>query len=146
MFPVHHHSSDVIWGAIASQITSVTIVYSTVCSSVNQRPHQSSAPLPFVRGIHRWPVNSSHKWPVTRKMFPFDNVIMWNHHGSSRHMVAELRKWKLFEKTLIICMINRWYIQLQLWEKEFVWYQFISKIKSNFGDSKRARFESTAVW
>ena len=30
----------------------------------------------FVRGIHRWPVNSPHKWPVTRKMFPFDDVIM----------------------------------------------------------------------
>ena len=27
-------------------------------------------------GIHRWPVNSPHKWPVTRKMFPFDDVIM----------------------------------------------------------------------
>ena len=31
---------------------------------------------PFVRGIHRWPVNSPHKWPVSRKMFPFDDVIM----------------------------------------------------------------------
>ena len=27
-------------------------------------------------GIHRGPVNSPHKWPVTRKMFPFDDVIM----------------------------------------------------------------------
>ena len=27
-------------------------------------------------GIHRWPVNSSHKGPITRKMFPFDDVIM----------------------------------------------------------------------
>ena len=32
--------------------------------------------LAFVRGIHRGPVNSPHKWPVTRKMFPFDDVIM----------------------------------------------------------------------
>ena len=40
-------------------------------------PHQSSASLAFVRGIHRWPVNSPHKWPVTRKMFPFDDVIMF---------------------------------------------------------------------
>ena len=37
---------------------------------------QSSASLAFVRGIHRWPVNSPYKWPVTRKMFPFDDVIM----------------------------------------------------------------------
>ena len=41
------------------------------------RKHQSSASLALVRGIHRWPVNSPHKWPVTRKMFPFDDVIMW---------------------------------------------------------------------
>ena len=40
------------------------------------RKHQSSASLAFVRGIHRWPVNSQHKWPVTRKMFPFNDVIM----------------------------------------------------------------------
>ena len=63
-------------GAIAFQITSLTIVYSTVYSSVDQRKHQSSASLAFVRGIHRWPENSLHKWPVTRKMFPFDDVIM----------------------------------------------------------------------
>ena len=61
---------------LASQITSLTIVYSTVYSGAHQRKHQSSASLAFVRGIHRRPVNSPHKWPVTRKMFPFDNVIM----------------------------------------------------------------------
>ena len=61
---------------MASQITSLTIVYSTVYSGVNQRKHQSSASLAFMRGIHRGPVNSPHKWPVTRKMFPFDDVIM----------------------------------------------------------------------
>ena len=38
--------------------------------------HQSSASLAFVWGIHRWSVNSTHNWPVTRKMFPFDDVIM----------------------------------------------------------------------
>ena len=63
---------------MASQITSLTIVYSTVYSSADQRKHQSSAPLAFVGGIHRWLVNSPHKGPVTRKMFPFDDVIMSN--------------------------------------------------------------------
>ena len=63
-------------GAIASQITGLTTVYSTVYSDGDQRKHQSSASLAFVWGIHRGPVNSSHKWPVTRKMFPFDDVIM----------------------------------------------------------------------
>ena len=64
-------------GAIASQITSLTIVYSIVYSDADQRKQQSSASLAFVRGIHRGPVNSPHKWPVTRKMFPFDDVIMY---------------------------------------------------------------------
>ena len=63
-------------GAMASQITSLMIVYSTVYSGADQRKHQSSASLAFVRGIHRWPVNSLHKWPVMQKMFPFDEVIM----------------------------------------------------------------------
>ena len=70
------HYSDVIMGAIASQITSLTRVYSIVYSDTDQRKHQSSASLAFVWGIHRWPVNSPHKWPVTRKMFPFDDVIV----------------------------------------------------------------------
>ena len=59
------HYSDVIMSAIAPQIPGVLIIYSIVCS--DQRKHQSSAALAFVRGIHRWPVNSPHKWQVTRK-------------------------------------------------------------------------------
>ena len=63
-------------GAIAFQITSLTIVYSTLYSGADQRKHQSSAWLAFVWGIHWGPVNSPHKWPVTRNMVPFDDVIM----------------------------------------------------------------------
>ena len=63
-------------GAVASQHTSLTIAYSTVYSGADQRKHQSSARLAFVRGIHRWPVNSLHNGTVTRKMSPFDDVIM----------------------------------------------------------------------
>ena len=70
------HYKDVIMGAIASQITSLAIVYSIVYSDADQRKHQSSAPLAFVWWIHRGPVNSPHKWPVTRKMFPFDDGIV----------------------------------------------------------------------
>ena len=62
--------------AIACQIPNLTIIYSTVYSGTDQRKHQSSASLAFVRGIHRSPVNSPHKWQVTREMFPFDDVIM----------------------------------------------------------------------
>ena len=70
------HNNDVIMSAIASQITSLTIFYSTVYLGADQRWHQSSASLDFVWGIHRWPVNSPHKGPVTWKMSPFGDVIM----------------------------------------------------------------------
>ena len=70
------HYNDIIMVEMESQITSLTIVYSTVYSSADQRKHQSSASLAFVQGIHRWPVNSPHKWPVIQKMFSFDDVIM----------------------------------------------------------------------
>ena len=71
------HYSDIIMRAMASQIAIITIVYSTVYSGADQRKNQSSASLAFVSEIHRWPVNSPHKVLVTRKMFPFDDVIMY---------------------------------------------------------------------
>ena len=84
---MYAHYTGVIMSTTASQITCLTIVYSTVYSDAHQRKHQSSASLAFVQGIHRWPVNSPHEGPVTRKMFPFDDVIMdfcslqWRHNG-----------------------------------------------------------------
>ena len=47
-----YHDSDVIMSTMASQITSLAIVYSTVYSGADQRKHQSSVSLAFVRGIH----------------------------------------------------------------------------------------------
>ena len=76
VYDIWKHYGDEIMGTMASQITSLTIDYSTVNSDADQWKHQSSASLTFVLGIHRGPVNSPHKWPVTRKMFPFDDVIM----------------------------------------------------------------------
>ena len=75
------HHGDVIMSAMASQIPSITIVCSNFYSGADQRKHQSSASLAFVRGIHRWPMNSPHKGSVTRKMFPFDDVIMYQSCG-----------------------------------------------------------------
>ena len=66
----HHNEGNGV------QITGVSIVCSTVFSVADQRKHQSSESLAFVRVIHRWPMDSPHKGPVTRKMFPFDDVIM----------------------------------------------------------------------
>ena len=68
--------------------------------SADQRNHQISAALAFARGIHRWPVNSPHKGPVTRKMFPFDEFIMvkacrlhWIHKRNPQ--VRNNLQWKL---------------------------------------------------
>ena len=89
------HYSDVIMGVMASQITSLAIVYPIVYSGSDKRIHQSSASLAFERGIHRWPVNSPHKGAVTRKMFPFDDVIMasgaiWCHYATISQRYLEL--------------------------------------------------------
>ena len=99
------HYNDVIMSAMASQITSLTIVYSIIYSGADQRKHesfmiwkhQSSLSLAFARGIHRWPLNSPNKGPVTRKMFPFDEVIM--HQGQSEHILELLCQRKFFSCT-----------------------------------------------
>ena len=92
------HYSDVIMGAMASQNTSLTIciVYSTIYPGA-ERKHQCSASLVIVRGIHRWPVNSPRKWPVTRKMFPFDDVSMdfsmsWRYHVTCIYRVTIMKQ------------------------------------------------------
>ena len=86
-------------GAIASQITSLMIVYSTVYSSVDQRKHQGSASLAFVQGIHRWLVNSPHKWPVMQKMFPFYDI-----HGEWQRPINALNVgpvYRLVQKSVV---------------------------------------------
>ena len=104
------HYGDVIMGTIASQITSIAIVYSPVYSGADQRKHQSSASLAFVRGIHRGPVNSPHKWPVTRKIFPFDDVIM--SRDVSKHNIGSTTWWRhqreTFSALLALCMGIHW--------------------------------------
>ena len=67
-------------GVIASQVTSLTIVYSIVYSDADQRNHQSSAPLAFVPHT---------EWPVTRKMFPFDDVIVKGPRNHLRYQQDE---------------------------------------------------------
>ena len=70
----HCHGGHSEW--VASEITDVSIDCSSVCSGADQRIQQSSASLDFLMGIHRWPVDSPQKGPVTREMLPFDDVIM----------------------------------------------------------------------
>ena len=71
-------------GMMASQITSLTIVYSAVYSGADEKKHKISVSLAFVQGIHRWLVNSLHKWPVTRKMFPLSSCRLFVFHASER--------------------------------------------------------------
>ena len=86
------HYSDALMSAMAPRIISVLIVFSTVNSGADRGKHQSSASLAFVRGIHWSTGDSPHKGPVTRKMFPFDDVIM---NPSSRPMLL-LNQWPIY--------------------------------------------------
>ena len=97
--------NDVIIITIASQIFSVSIIYSTVCSGADQIKNQSPASLASVKGIHRWPVNSPHKWLVTWKTFPFDDVIMVQHD----HTNATRDKWRAWWSIMYpVGVINVW--------------------------------------
>ena len=106
---VSTHYGDVIMGAMASQITSLTIVYSTVYSGGDQRKHHSSASLAFMRGIHRWPVNSPHKWPATWKMFPFDDVIM---HRFWQNCVVAICVWMSLAFGAGDCWDSRYHLRV----------------------------------
>ena len=112
------HHNDVIMSSMAFQITSLAIVYSAVYSGADQRKHQSSAWLAFVWGIHRGPVNSPHKWPVTRKMFPFDDAIMfcildvnWNflQGWCIFYILLNTKDFSMFVKKFLIYVQNRKY-------------------------------------
>ena len=126
---LHNHYNDIIMSEMPSQIISVSIVCSTIFAGADQRKHQSSAaPLAFVRGIHWWPVNSPHKRPVTRKIFPFDGIIMikevyltLNVYIESNH--SKTSKHKLCLKLLgctVCCCFHKWFLAAtkQLYE----WY------------------------
>ena len=97
-------------GTIASQIISLAIDYSVVYSDADQRKHQSSASLAFVRGIHRGPVNSPHKRPVTRKMFPFDDVIMLWVESTNACKELDIHMWStnIFNYAKIVLGLIGW--------------------------------------
>ena len=136
------HYSDVM-GAMASQITGASIVYSTVCSGADHRKHQSSASLAFVKGIHRWPVNSLHKGPVMRKMFTFDDVIMSFPETNGLTVrcisykigiVGVTRKWKaLYRLVWVYSKFSArfWCVSAKYWQifSQFVLMDYPSNIK-----------------
>ena len=122
------HYSDVM---MASQITSLAIVYSTVYSGADQRKCQSSTSLAFERGIHRWPVNSPHKWPVTRKMFQFDDVTcrMVSRYMSFTRETHISRSHSLWNFTSI-CVIS----------EDTISWQPISRLRDFFYDEGSSSF------
>ena len=91
-------------GEIASQITILPVVYLTAYSGADQRKYQGSASLAFVRGIHRWPVNSPHKGPVTRKMFAFDDIMICEIVlRPPYHVKIDVELKTYFDHTKLIC-------------------------------------------
>ena len=68
---------DVIMTTMASQITSLTVVNSTVLFRHRSKKTSKLRVTGLCAGNSSGPVNSPHKGPVTRKMFPFDDVIMF---------------------------------------------------------------------
>ena len=78
-----YHYDDVTMTTIASQITSLTVVCSIVYSGVDQRKHQSSASLAFVRGIHR------DRWIPRKRASYAENVSIWWRHHDAAHKSAK---------------------------------------------------------
>ena len=126
-------------GAIASQITSLTIVFSTVYLDTDQIKHQSTASLAFVRGIHRRPVNSPHKWPVTRKMFPFDDVIMYPSCGLvasppdanlGATTVRELMEWMPETRTenILLILFCRYELSIKKKQGKSEWFDSCDRL------------------
>ena len=70
------HYNIIIMSAMASQITRLTIIYSAFYSGEDQRKKSKLCVTGLRAENSPWPVNSPHKGPVTREMFPFDDVIM----------------------------------------------------------------------
>ena len=112
---------------MASQITSLTIVYSIVYSGADQRKHQSPASLAFMGGIHRWPVNSPHKWLVTRKMFPFDDIILCFVDFKFR----------------ALCKVARVFV---FCSKLYMWYACVNHCNVKYGDPMCMRYITGACF
>ena len=104
-------------GAMTFQNTSLTIAYSIIYSGADQRKHQSSASLVFVRGIQRWPVNSPHKGPVTRRMLLVDDVIM-PFGVDTYHIIPFGKPWGVSSPTTTLLIFQRKLYHGIMWKNQ----------------------------
>ena len=102
--------------AMASQITGVSIVCWTVCSGTDQRKYKSSALLAFMEGIHRRPVDSSHKGPLTRKCIylmasPWCRLyaMWWGSHIPALSFKHNTNGYRYHEVPWLIVNISWWH-------------------------------------
>ena len=124
------HYNEVTMNSIASQITSLTILYSTIYSDADQRKHQSCASLAFVQGIHWGLVNSQHKWPVTWKMFPFDDVIMTCSDITGTTLWSKYRNFR-WGNCIFKSIMSTEYLSLTHWAPCLLWLNNTSMVLVN---------------
>ena len=96
---ISYHYSDVIMSTIVSQITSLTIVYSTTYSGADQRKHRSYAPMAFVRWI----------FPAQRGSNTENVSIWWRHHvvlASIRWCTKYIALYSLLHSVLVVIWSN----------------------------------------
>ena len=89
--------------AIASQIISLTIVYSTVYSGANQSKHQSSASLAFVGEF-----TGTGEFPAQRASYAENVSIWWRHHGTTLQAQFDFLDKFLHIELVIITTLDLW--------------------------------------
>ena len=119
-----YHYNDVIMSTIASQITSLAIVYSTVYSDADQRKHKSSASLAFVRGI-------PGEFPAQRASNAENVSIWWHHHvrnkDRSRKNINTYKMYLLYLRKIYHSPLTHWgrdnmaAISLTIFSNGFTW-------------------------
>ena len=130
--------NDDIMIAMAFHITDVLIVFWTVCSDTDQRKHKSSRSLAFVKGKHRWTVDSPHKGPVRWKMFPFGDVIKYRFCQNCKFLIVNLYMQDpqmSLSGGILTCTVVR-HINLLIW----AWAKYGSPLLTNLLINKISAF------
>ena len=131
---IFYHYNDVMMTAMASQITSLTMFTQRfIQAQINENTKASRHWRHFVKGIHRWPVNSPHEGPVTREVFPFDDVIMmtgiYRHKEGPWHLpICTIWAWPLEKKNLV--KFGTFWVQTL--RNAYLWNRWADLLRSKF--------------